>query len=62
MHSMYVLTSKLASYGVSPPTVKWFQSYLSDRYQYTTINGADSISFPMSAGVPQGSILGPTLC
>ena len=43
-----------------PPTVKLFQSYLTNRSQYTSINGAKPISLPISAGLPQRSLLGPT--
>ena len=41
--------------------LKWFQSYLSDRYQYVTYNGNESAKQNIKWGVPQGSILGPLL-
>jgi hypothetical protein len=56
-----LLLSKLNKLGLSPATVSWFKSYLSNRCHVTQV--ADSCSsqgFPTS-GVPQGSILGPTL-
>ena len=56
-----ILLLKLIHLGLSPSTVSWFKSYLTNRYH--TIRVADlysSFGFPCS-GVPQGSILGPTL-
>ena len=41
--------------------MEWFKSYLSDRFQYVSINGFNSDSFRLTHGVPQGSILGPLL-
>ena len=37
----------------------WFQSYLSQRYQYVCINGNDSNLMKITYGVPQASVLGP---
>ena len=42
-------------------TVKWFQSYLTNRTQRTIYKGTRSNSMCISSGVPQGSILGPLL-
>ena len=39
----------------------WFKSYLTDRKQYTVYNSHTSDLYPISCGVPQGSILGPLL-
>ena len=54
-----LLLQKLEQYGVTPLTLKWFQSYLNDRYQLVQI--ASSLSNPslIKSGVPQGPILGP---
>ena len=41
--------------------LKWFQSYLTDRYQQDQINGFLSKKGKIISGVPQGSILGPLL-
>ena len=58
-HSL--LLSKLQSYGVSVSTLMWFKSYLSGRSQFTKIGDVKSHPLSVTAGVPQGSILGPNL-
>ena len=37
-----ILPTKLHQYGIRGSAMKWFQSYLSDRYQYVTYNGVES--------------------
>ena len=56
-----ILVNKLQDLGLSPSTIQWFRSYLSDRYQAVRINTAISEPLLMRSGVPQGSILGPLL-
>ena len=47
--------------GVKEPLLTWLQSYLADRYLQVAVGGSISSKAPTSAGVPQGSVLGPTL-
>ena len=55
------LIHKLNSYGVQGNVLKWVSDFLSNRTQYVAINGEQSMTIPVSSGVPQGSVLGPTL-
>ena len=52
---------KAKCYGLSGPLLAWLSSYLSGRHLQVVIGGQQSSLLPISAGVPQGSILGPTL-
>ena len=49
---------KLQKAGIDG-TFLWFESYLSDRRQRVVINGQTSEWGDVSAGVPQGAVLGP---
>ena len=55
------LLTKVEGYGVQGKVLKWIESFLTDRMQYVAINGKQSGRVPVSSGVPQGSVLGPTL-
>ena len=57
----HILIKKLFSYGIRGNTLKWFQSYLTDRSQFVSYDGIESKVLPIQYGVPQGSILGPLL-
>jgi hypothetical protein len=48
-------------YGVTGTALKWFTSYLKDRYYQVKINNHLSEPKPLLYGIPQGSVLGPIL-
>ena len=54
-----ILLKKLSHYGLHAETLKWFNSYLTDRRQQSLVNGYLSSAKTIKCGVPQGSILGP---
>ena len=56
-----ILLTKLEQHDVRGNMLHWFQSYLSIRKQYVSINGESSESLGINCGVPQGSVLGPLL-
>ena len=55
------LLHKLKSYGVSGQIFGLISSFLSNRRLRVVLDGKSSQEYPVNAGVPQGSILGPTL-
>ena len=55
------LLAKLPAFGFTPSFCKLISSFLSNRFISVVVDGATSASFPVSSGVPQGSVLSPTL-
>ena len=49
------------SYGISGQIFGLISSVLSNRQLWVVLDGKSSQEYPVNAGVPQGSILGPTL-
>ena len=54
-----ILLRKIQSVGASTSALKWFNSYLTNRYQVVRIHSSVSDPLPAECGVPQGNILGP---
>ena len=57
----HILLKKLEHYGIRGITNDWLCSFLTNRKQYTSVDGNDSTTQEITHGVPQGSVLGPLL-
>ena len=55
------LLHKLKSYGISGQIFGLISSFLSNKLLKVVLDGKSSQEYPVNAGVPQGSLLGPTL-
>ena len=58
-HNKHLL--KLKSYGITNKVYQWIESFLKNRHQEVVINNKHSTRLKVNSGVPQGSVLGPTL-
>ena len=56
-----IVITKLNHHGIGGNVREWFKSYLSHREQFVIVSCHDSISLPLTCGVPQRSIRGPPL-
>ena len=55
------LLKKLEGYGIKGNVLRWIASYLDNRQQRVILNGKESDWQAVTSGIPQGSVLGPTL-
>ena len=55
------LSLKLKYYGIDGNTRTWINSFLTDRKQQVVVDNATSDTAMVTSGVPQGTVLGPTL-
>jgi len=55
------LITKLEGYGICGDLLQWIRAFLSNRTQVVNISGFMSEIVYITSGVPQGSVLGPTL-
>jgi len=55
------LLIKLKAYGIDGNLIGWIASFLSNRTQVVRLNNCLSNSIAVTSGVPQGTVLGPTL-
>ena len=58
-HSL--LTHKLDHYGIKGKTNRWIQNFQAERKQVVVVEGEKSGSINVESGVPQGSVIGPSL-
>ena len=56
-----ILAGKLEHYGIRGLPLQWFKDYLCNRFQFVNYDGHSSLKQIITCGVPQGSVLGPTL-
>ena len=55
------LAAKLNYYGIRGNLLTWIEAFLQNRSQSVVVDGHYSSPISVSSGVPQGTVLGPTL-
>ena len=55
------LLSKLEAYGIREKILNWIRAFLIGRRQRVMMQGSRSSWSQVTSGIPQGSVLGPTL-